>query len=378
MLQTADGRAEKLAETNPLFGPAKLKLGIFCTNVSNGAAVSTMEGVHQLTWANTAHLTKLADEMKFETVFPIGRWRGFGGETDFNGEQFESMTFAAAVGATTTYPAAAATIHVPSIHPVMAAKQAATIDHISGGRFALNVVTGWNPDDLGIFGDDGMSHDERYIAAAEWLTIMKLLWTSDEPLFFEGKYYQVENALLRPQPIQPYPAIVSAASSPIGRNFAAEHADISFTILAERDAQSIRERVDSYKKPTYENFGRDMKVWINAYMIIGDTEEDAQRQFEHCVTETVDQVALDNFLSTLKVNATGVLPPEVFERIRQDMTAGWGGYRLQGTKEQIVDQMKVLSEAGIDGILLTWPAFAEGMERFQREVLPLMVEAGLR
>ena len=68
----------------------------------------------------------------------------------------------------------------------MAAKQATTIDHVTGGRFALNIVTGWNRPEIEMFGSPMMEHNDRYECAAEWLHIIKQLWTRDEPFDFEG------------------------------------------------------------------------------------------------------------------------------------------------------------------------------------------------
>src|SRR3546814_6724447 len=61
--------------------------------------------------------------------------------------------------------------HISTIHPLMAAKQAASIDHISGGRFVLNVVTGWNRPEMEMFGVAMADHDTRYDMAAEWIEI---------------------------------------------------------------------------------------------------------------------------------------------------------------------------------------------------------------
>lgn len=137
-------RQEALAKTNPLFGPRKLKLGTFCTNVSGAACMSTIEGVYEATWPNITTTARLADDMQFEAIVPLGRWQGFGGVTHFNEEVMEAMTFSASVTAVTQKPSVFATIHVPTLHPVLAAKQATTIDHVGNGRFTLNVVTGWN------------------------------------------------------------------------------------------------------------------------------------------------------------------------------------------------------------------------------------------
>jgi len=372
-------RFSQLAKTNPLFGDRKLKLGTFCSNVSSGATMSSMDGVLDLTWANTARLTQLADEMSFEAVVPIGRWRGMGGDTDANAESFESMTFAAAVAATTTNPATFATVHVPSIHPVMAAKQATTIDHIGNGRFTLNIVTGWNKDEIELFGSPLLAHDERYKAAGEWVTLMKKLWTSDEPVDFEGKYYTVKGAHLRPKPIQVYPALMSAGASPAGQAFAAEHCDIAFTSFADRDPSSMRARLDTYHTLAKEKFNRRLKIWVNAYIFMGDTEEEAQKLFDHCITEKGDYAGVDNLFRMMNLNNTNQShTPEMLQKLKEDFMAGWGGYRIQGTKEQVVTELQKLVDVGVDGVLLSWPAFISGMEQFKDEVYPLLVQAGLR
>ncbi|MDR3450112.1 MAG: LLM class flavin-dependent oxidoreductase [Alphaproteobacteria bacterium] len=372
-----EARQEALARTNPLFGPRRLKLGTFCTNVSGAATMSSMDGVFETTWDNVRTVSRLADEMEFEAIVPLGRWRGFGGVTDFNENVFEAMTFSAAVTAQTCHPSVFATIHVPTMHPVLAAKQATTIDHIGGGRFTLNVVTGWNRREIELFGSPMLDHAERYLVADEWITLMKLLWTSEEEFEFSGKYFNIKEALLRPRPIQPYPALMNASGSPVGKRFAAKHFDIVFTPPGGRDPDAIRAQLDNYRTFAREEFGREIKVWINAYVIVGDTEADAQRQFDHCVHEKGDWVAADNFINGMGIDSRS-LPPEVLENIRVDMIAGYGGYRLLGTKEQVADELKMLVGAGVDGILLTWPAFIDGMQRFQREVYPLLVQEGLR
>ena len=139
----AETRIRQLREkSNPLFGDRKLKLGTFSTNLSGGCAISTIDGALEATWDNTLELARLADAMQFEALVPVGRWKGFGGVTDFNGQGFETFSWAAGIAGATSYPGIFATSHVPTMHPIMAAKQAATIDHISRGRFALNIVTG--------------------------------------------------------------------------------------------------------------------------------------------------------------------------------------------------------------------------------------------
>src|SRR5215475_3932866 len=131
--------------TNALFNDNRLKLGVFGLNVSNGCAATTAEGHLELTWQNNLDIAVMADRAGIEALVPVARWKGFGGKTNFNGTCFETYTWAAGLAAATRQVAVFSTSHVPTVHPIVAAKQATTIDHISNGRFALNVVCGVPP-----------------------------------------------------------------------------------------------------------------------------------------------------------------------------------------------------------------------------------------
>lgn len=372
-------RANQLrAASNPLFNDRKLKLGTFCTNLSGGATMSSIDGVLQAKWDSTATLARLADDMQLEAIVPVGRWKGFGGTTNFNGEGFECFTWAAAMGALTTNPAVFATSHVPTMHPVMAAKQAATIDHISGGRFTLNVVTGWYRPEIEMFGAPLMEHDTRYDMAMEWIEIIKRLWSSEEEFDFEGKFYQVKGAILAPLPLQkPYPAIMSAGASAKGRQFAARHADVNFINLEAHDFDSVRGRVDASRKTAWDECRREIQVWTNAYIFQGDTEADARAFYEECVFEKGDWQGVDNLVNVMGLNSLSI-PAPALQNLKEHFIAGWVGFPLIGTKEQVVDGLSFLQRAGFDGIVLTWPRYIDGMRQFKAETFPLVQQAGLR
>src|SRR5579863_7845575 len=293
--------------TNPLFNDRRLKLGTFCTNLNGGCAISTIPGTLEITWPNTVRLAQIADAMEFEALVPVGRWKGFGGATDFNGAGFECYTWAAAMGALTRRAAVFATSHVPTVHPVMAAKQGATIDHISNGRFTLNVVTGWFEPEIAMFGAPLMGHDRRYDAAIEWLHIIKRLWTEDEEFNFAGEFYQVKRAKLKPKPIQkPHPVVMSAGASPRGKQFAAKYADVAFTNLEAHDLDTMRARVDSYRRLAREEYGREVQVWTNSYIFQGDTEAEARRFYQYCVHEKGDWVGVQNLVDIMGINSQSI------------------------------------------------------------------------
>jgi alkanesulfonate monooxygenase SsuD/methylene tetrahydromethanopterin reductase-like flavin-dependent oxidoreductase (luciferase family) len=378
-MSTTDARADELREVrHPVFSDRALRLGTFSSNLSGGCAISTIDGTLRADWPSTSSLAAMGDAMDFEALVPVGRWRGFGGPTDFNGAGFESFTWAAGVGSATTSAGIFATSHVPTIHPILAAKQGMTVDHITGGRFALNVVTGWHKPEIEMFGAPLLPHGDRYELAAEWLAIIKRLWTEDEPFDHEGRFYKVDGAVCRPHPVQrPHPVIMNAGGSEAGRHFAAKECDVAFVIPDAHDFDSMKARVQQYRRLAREEYGREIQVWSYAYVVQDDTEEAARAFLAHYVHEAGDWEAADNLVTTMGMNAQ-TLPPEVLEEMKAHFIAGWGGYPVIGTAEQVVEQLSTLVRAGFDGILLSWPRYVEDMGRFRQETYPLLEQAGLR
>src|SRR4051794_4401396 len=218
--------AETRRATNPLFNDNRLKLGIFGLNVSNGCAITTAEGHLETDWPSMERIVRTGDAAGFEAMVPVARWRGFGGVTNFNGSCYETYTWAAGMSAATQHTSVFATSHVPVVHPIMAAKQATTIDHISRGRFALNVVGGWYTPELEMFGARVLEHDELYAYAAEWLDVAQLLWTREDEWDYDGHFFSIKKGFHEPKPIQaPFPPIMNAGGSVTGRRFAAQYAD---------------------------------------------------------------------------------------------------------------------------------------------------------
>src|SRR5262245_18561268 len=157
---------------NPAFSARKLKLGTFQTNLDSGCVMSGLEGRLDISWPNTVALAQLADQVEFEAIVPVARWQGFGGATNPQGPGFEAYTWAAGIAASTANSGVFSTSHVWFNHPIVAARQAAVIDHISNGRSTLNVVTGWNKPEIDMFGAPMLPHAERYACSEEWIEIV--------------------------------------------------------------------------------------------------------------------------------------------------------------------------------------------------------------
>jgi alkanesulfonate monooxygenase SsuD/methylene tetrahydromethanopterin reductase-like flavin-dependent oxidoreductase (luciferase family) len=375
---TSTAMAADRLTTNPAFNSRKLKLGTFQTNLDSGCVMSDLEGRLAITWPNTVALAKFADEMQFEAIVPVARWRGFGGATNPQGPGFETYTWAAGLSASTSYSGITSTSHVSINHPIVAAKQSTVIDHISGGRYTLTLVTGWNKPEIDMFGTELLPHDDRYDMAQEWLGIVKRLWTEDEEFDHAGRFYQIKRGYLQPKPIQkPYPALMIAGGSERGRHFACKYCDMVYLGPRSFEFDAFKAHVDSYRNLAREEYGRDIKVWSLAYVVQAETEKEAQAFHDMYVNRKGDWAAATNALDTMGLNAK-TFPPEILEGLKAHFIAGWGGYPLVGTKEQVVDGLRTLSRIGLDGVLLSWPFYIDGMREFRDVTYPLVQQAGLR
>jgi dimethylsulfone monooxygenase len=368
------------SDTNPAFNGRKLKLGTFQTNLDSGCVMSGLDGRLDITWPNTVALAKLADEMEFEAIVPVARWRGFGGANNPQGPGFETYTWAAGIAASTAKSGVVSTSHVSLNHPLIAAKQCAAIDHISNGRFMLNVVCGWNGPEMDMFDMPLTRHEDRYARAEEWLAIIRRLWTEDDDFDHEGEFYRIKKGYLEPKPIQkPHPPIMNAGASERGRHFAAKNCDLAFTLIRTHDFDVNAAHVAAYKRLAREEYGRSIQVWTHAVAVQGETEQEARQFYDYYVQEKGDWDAASNVIDAMAAEINEKeFPPERKRAISEMFIAGWGGHPLVGTKEQIVDKLAGLSRMGMDGVLLSWPRFEAGMREFRDVTLPLVRQAGLR
>jgi dimethylsulfone monooxygenase len=129
-------------------GGNKLKLGLFGANCSSGRAVTKVRERWSGSWSDNLKLARMADAAGIDFMLPIGRWKGYGGETDYQGATLETITWATALLGATRQITCFGTVHAPLFHPVIAAKEMVTADHIGEGRFGLNIVVGWNEDEF--------------------------------------------------------------------------------------------------------------------------------------------------------------------------------------------------------------------------------------
>src|SRR6195256_1157897 len=84
-----------------------------------------------------------------------------------------------------------ASVSGPLFHPLIAAKEFVTADHIGAGRFGLNIVAGWNEGEFEMFGVTQRAHDDRYEFAEEWLAVVKRAWGTEEQFDFKGQFFDL-------------------------------------------------------------------------------------------------------------------------------------------------------------------------------------------
>ena len=161
-------------------------------------------------------------------------------------------------------------------------------------------------------------------------------------------------------------------------HFAAKYCDIGFTAFEKTgNLEVMRSQVDSFKSLAWKEYDRTLRMWSLAYVIQGDTEKEAQQLYDYYVRQTGDFTAAKNVLLTNMAHAQTWSEQAVRERL-EDVIAGFGSYPLVGTPEQIVDGLQMLSDAGLEGVVLSWPGYRSGMQQFRDKVLPLLQQAGLR
>jgi alkanesulfonate monooxygenase SsuD/methylene tetrahydromethanopterin reductase-like flavin-dependent oxidoreductase (luciferase family) len=362
---------------NPLLGsPNKLKLGVFGVNCSNGCSMTDMPESLKAEWDESVRIAQAAEKAGIEAMIPVARWRGMGGKVNFNHRNFDTFTWAAGLAAKTEEIAVFATFHIPTVHPVRAAKEVATIDHISGGRFCLNMVAGWNETEISMFGAPQREHDERYDVADDWITTCKELWTTEGDFVHEGPFFSVPNAYSEPKPVQsPYPVLMSAGNSERGQHFAAKHCDLNFVVAG--DVESAGEIATSVRKLAREEYGREIQVFGQGYIVCRDTEAEAIAYRDHYVNEVGDWDGVRNLLDVLIPNSQSALG-DGWEALASNLIAGYGAIPLVGTADQVVDGMQEFSDAGLDGISISWVDYESGLAQFDEVLRPLLVEAGLR
>lgn len=355
------------------------KLGLFGSNCDAGLSFVDIPERWDGTWEKNFALAQLADANGIECMVANARWTDHGGRTHINRYSLEAMTWACGLLAATRNLTVFATAHVPFVHPVFVAKEMATIDQISRGRFGLNLVVGAKETDFAIFGLRPEEHDHRYEVAEEWWRLIKRVWTGEGPFDYHGQYYDVKSVIGLPRPYENRdPIMMNAGASGAGRSFAIRNSDIHFDFCIEPE-QSVA-RIQETKNAALEH-GREIDVWTAVGVVCRSTQHEVDEFLRYCV-ENADSGALDGRDAAFVAGRSQTIAPDVVEAIKRNNMARAvitrSHYAIFGTPDMVAREIGRLSEAGFSGMAMFFVNYLDELPYFIQEVIPRLERLGLR
>ena len=335
----------------------------------------------------------------------------------------DPMPLVPLMGQATTGLGIVATMTTAFYPPFLAARLAATLDHLTRGRVGLNLVTAHNDRSAQNYGlDRHHEHDLRYEMADEWVAVVDALWNSWEPgaivgdreagvftdstkvqpIEFEGRFHKCRGPLNMPPGPQRRPVICQAGGSPAGRQFAARHADTIIARVREPGAaRTYREDV----RARMRDCGRDpssCKVLFATTIVLGDTKAEAQdrkRRADEAAAADIDpKLAYMSFLSGIdfgKFDLDAPMP-EVRTNASRSLTENYtsgsgkttlremasdprsGGLDFVGTPDDVAAAMdEAMQHAGGDGFLITEPLSRRAITEITEGLAPALRRRGL-
>ncbi|HEY0294000.1 MAG TPA: LLM class flavin-dependent oxidoreductase [Bordetella sp.] len=338
--------------------------------------------------------------------------------------RLEPLTLLAALAGATERIGLTATAVTTYTEPYNLARMLSSIDHISGGRVAWNIVTGAFAEAGENFSKAHPPHDERYLIAAEYLEVVKGLWDGWEEgalvmdpksgvfvdlskrheLNHKGKYYSVRGPLNITRSPQGYPVIIQAGSSEAGRDFAAAAAEVIYAV--QQNLEASRDFINDIHRRT-KLAGRDpsqVKVMPGVVPVIGSTEREARDKLaqmgEFVNPDTALQVLAERLGHDLKGYPLDGPVPDLpasdgmrghaeslkglakkhnftLRELRDYTSAGMGHRLLLGTPEQVADGLIEWFDAGAaDGFNIMPPWFPSAFDDFVEHVVPILQRKG--
>jgi alkanesulfonate monooxygenase len=339
----------------------RLRLGIWALVHGNRAALSDPEEPYDASWERNRSLVLEAEALGYDCTL-VAQHTVNPHKADL--DQLEAWTSTAALAALTSRIELIAAIKPMLYHPVVLAKMALQIEHISRGRFAINLVNAWNRPEIEKAGILFAEHDERYAYGREWLSIVERLLRG-ESVSASGKYFDVRDYQLRPMdPFRARPRIYVGGESEPARALTADLGDVWF-INGQPLADVCRLIDDVRRRP---RAGAALRFGLSAFVIARETEAEAQANYAHLLAlaerdaalRAVQQANTDNQVVMKQTMAK-------FERVG---TNGGTAAGLVGSYDFVADRIRDFHAAGIETLLLQFQPFEREMRRFAEHVMP--------
>jgi alkanesulfonate monooxygenase len=415
-------------------GTRKIRLGAFISGPGHHVAAwrhpeSQADG--RFNFEHLKNVTQIAERGLFDAVFLADGLAsqlrpGAEGRTAYGGG-FEPVTLFSALSAVTQHIGFIATASTTYEDPYILARKFASLDLLSGGRAAWNVVTTGSADAAGNFGLEAHpDHALRYERAREFVAVVRGLWDSWEDdaflldkqqgYFYDpakvhelnhvGKHLRVRGPLNVPRPVQGHPVIVQAGASEDGRELAAQTAEVIFTAwLNLADAQSFYRDVKS-RMARYGRHPDELKVMPGVFPVVGRTESEAQAKFQalqELILPEVGLALLSGLIGGFDLSGYPLdgpvpeLPETNNNKSRQALmlrtarernltirdlyllvAGARGHWQLVGTPTQIADQLQSWFEnEAADGFNVMPPVQPTGLDDFVTLVVPELQRRGL-
>ena len=357
-----------------------LKIGLFGANCSSGRSATKVPERWSASWPDCLKLARLADEAGIDFMLPIARWKGYGGDTDFHGNSLETVTWAVGLLGATRHMTVFGTVHAPLFHPLIAAKEIVTADHIGEGRMGVNLVVGWNEGEFDMFGVKQREHDMRYNYAQEWIDVVKRAWDCDGTFDYHGDFLNLAHARAFPKPYgNTRPMIMNAGSSATGQAFALRNCDAFFVATGESrlslaaNATKVTEVKDQARA-----IGREIEVFTVGQVVCRPTQREAEDYYRHAIIDNADWGAIDGMLANKSITPQTIPPDEYDAKRRYFASHAIGGYPFVGTPDLVAEELAIISHAGVRGIGLSFINFLDEVPYFCDEVLPRLERQGVR
>ncbi|MGD0543954.1 MAG: LLM class flavin-dependent oxidoreductase [Candidatus Acidiferrales bacterium] len=253
----------------------------------------------------------------------------------------------------------------PTFHlPALLAKQAANIDHISGGRVSLNVVSSWWSEEARKYGVQFDQHDDRYARTSEWLDVVDAAWKQNH-FSYSGKYYSVQDLVLEPKPVsRPRPTIYAGGESETAKELISQKCDayVMHGDSPEKVAGRIRDLSERRERKGLPR----MKFGVAGYAIVREKEQEAQRELARITDVKQNAAGYQNYQDWLANT-------QLEQRVSlEDYSVSNRGLRsgLIGTPQQVAERIGEFEKAGVDLLLLQFSPQMEEMEHFANSVIP--------
>ncbi|TYT34275.1 pyrimidine utilization protein A [Lelliottia nimipressuralis] len=258
-----------------------MKIGVFVPIGNNGWLISSHAPQYMPTFELNKAIVQKAEHYHFDFALSMIKLRGFGGKTEFWDHNLESFTLMAGLAAVTSRIQIYATAATLTLPPAIVARMASTIDSISGGRFGVNLVTGWQKpeyEQMGLWpGDEYFSR--RYDYLTEYVQVLRDLWGTGKS-DFKGDYFTMNDCRVSPQPSTPM-KVICAGQSDAGMAFSAQHADFNFCFGKGVNTPAAFAPTAARMKEAAEVTGREVGSYVLFMVIADETDEAARAKWEH-------------------------------------------------------------------------------------------------